>query len=139
MSKEMRQITSIIAAALVLAYVGTVSVSTGVRDFAPWPADLFWLAVVSAICGALLVLSTEGAAWAIVVASMLAVLIFAGLWSYVNWVLVGKYIPLFDLIISDLVSLYVFKWGLIILIISIPSGLIGAVIPLILLPDDYFL
>jgi hypothetical protein len=127
----------IVAVALALAYVGMVSVSREIRGFAPWPADLFWLAIVSFICGILLGLSIKNAFRAILLASVLAVVIFGTLWSYVYWVLVGDYIPLFDLIISDLVSLYVFQWGFFIFMVSALCGLIGTAVSMAVVSSDY--
>ena len=132
-----RQGAVIVAVALALAYVGTVSVSGEIRGFAPWPADLFWLAVVSFICGILLGLSVKNAFRAILLASVLAVVIFGALWSYVYWVLIGDYIPLFDLILSDQVSLYVFQWGFFIFMVSALCGMIGTVVPMAVISSDY--
>ena len=136
MSQRVRQGTAIVAAALVLAYVGAVSVSK-VRDFAPWPANLLWLSVVSVICGVLLALSSDGAVRSIVVASVVAVLIFGGLRSYMVWTLLGQYVSLSDLVLSDLVLLYVIQRGLLMLLVSALFGLLGAVVTLVFLPDRY--
>ncbi len=136
MSRRVRQGTAIVAVALVLAYVGTVSVSK-VRDFAPWPANLLWLIVISAICGVLLALSSDGADWSIAVASLLAVLIFGGLQSYMIWVLLGQYVSLFDLVLSDFVLVYVTQRGILMLMVSALFGLLGAVVTRAFLPDHY--
>ena len=137
MGQRVRQGIAVVAVAVVLAYTGTVSVSP-VRDFAPWrPTNLSWLSVVSAICGVLLALSSDRAAWSIVAASVLAVLIFGGLWSYICWALLGQYISFFDLIQSDLVLFYVIQLGILMFMASALFGLLGAVIATVFLPDRY--
>lgn len=136
MRLKVRQWTAIIAAALVLAYVGTVTVSE-VRDFALWPAGLVWLGVFAVICGALLALISDGAVWAIVLASVLAVLIFAGLWSYILWSLLGEYFSLFELIVSTLFVSQVFRQSVVLLITTIPLGLLGVAAATIFVPDRY--
>lgn len=130
MGRRVRQGTEVVAAALVLAYVGTVAFSH-VGDFAPWSTNLLWLSVASAICGALLALSSlsgEEAVWSIIAAPVLAVLIFGSVWIYIWWALAGQYISLFDLILSDFVFLYVVQRGFVMFLVSVPFGVLGAVV-----------
>jgi len=136
MHLKVRQWTAIVAAAVVLAYVGIVAV-TEVRDFALWSANLTWLGVIAAICGALLALVSEGAVWSIVVASVLAVLIFAGLWSYIFWSFLGEYFSFLELIVSNLFIFQVLPRSALILITTLLLGLLGTVAATILLPDRY--
>ena len=136
MGEKVRQGTLVLAAALVVAYMGAVSISQ-VRDFAPWPANLAWLSFFSAICGVLLALSNDRAAQSMVVASGLAVLIFAGIWSYILWALLGEHISLIDLILSDFMFLYVIRLGFLIFLVSVFCGLLGTVVALTLFPDRY--
>ena len=136
MHLEVRRWTAIIAAAVVLAYVGTVTVSE-VRDFALWPAGLVWLSVFAVICGVLLTLTSDGAIWSIVVASVLAIVIFAGLWSYIFWSFLGEYFSYFELIVSTAFISQVFRQSLVILITTVPLGLLGVVAATIFLPDRY--
>ena len=136
MRLEVRRWTAIIAAAVVLAYVGTVTVSE-VRDFALWQASLGWLGVFAVICGVLLALISDGAVWSIVVASVLAVLIYAGLWSYIFWSLLGEYFSYSELIVSTPFISQVFRQSFVILITSVPLGLLGMAAATIFLPDRY--
>ena len=136
MGEKARQGTTVLAAALVLAYLGAVSISQ-VRDFAPWPANLAWLSFFSAMCGILLAISNDRAARSMVVASALAVPIFAGIWSYILWALLGEYISFFDLILSDFMFLYVIRLGALIFVVSTFFGLLGTVLALTIVPDRY--
>ena len=143
MGQSVRRGTAVVAVALILAYVGTMAI-TPMRDFAPWPTNMLWLGVVSTICGVLLALISligEEAVWSIIAASVLAVLIFGGLWSYICWALLGQYISqyisFFNLILSDFVFPYVIKRGALMFIVSVLFELLGAVIALIFLPARY--
>ena len=136
MRLEVRRWTAIIAAAVVLAYVGTVTVSE-VRDFALWQASLAWLGVFAAICGVLLALTSDGAVWSIAVASVVAVLIFAGLWSYILWSFLGEYFSYFELIVSTPFISQVFPQSFVILITTVPLGLLGVAAATIFVPNRY--
>ena len=139
MVERVRQGTATFAVALVLAY-GMAATLPPVRDFAPWPFDLFWLSVTSVICGVLLGLTSSEAGWSMIAAaSILAILIFTAIRSYIVWQLVGQQISLslFDLVLSDLVFLYVIQRGLILFMASAIFGLIGAVFASIILPEHY--
>ena len=136
MVERARQGTAIVAAALVLAYLGAVSISQ-VGDFAPWPANKAWLSIFSSMCGVLLALSNERPAQSMVVASALAVPIFAGVWSYILWTLLGQQISFIDLILSDFMLLYVIRLGVLLFIVSVLFGLLGTVVALTLIPDRF--
>jgi hypothetical protein len=136
MHPKVRQWTAIVAAAIVLAYVSMAAV-TEVRGFALWPTNLAWMGVSAAICGALLALIDEGAVWLIVVASALAVLIFVGLWSYIFWLFLGELFSFSELVISNLFIYQVLPRSVVILITSLPLGLLGTVAATIFLPDRY--
>ena len=139
MVERVRQGTATFAAALVLAY-GMAATVPPVHDFAPWPSDLIWLTVLSVICGALLGLTNSEAGWVMIAAaSVLAILFFTAIRSYIVWQLVGRQVSLslFELVLSDLVFLYVIQTGLILFMISAIFGLIGAVLASVILPEHY--
>ncbi len=136
MATRVRQCTSIIAAAMVLAYVSVAGL-TEVRDFALFPASLAWLAVAAFLCGVLLSLIDEGGAWHIVASSLLAVLLFAGLWNYIFWSFLGEYASFFELGMSDPFIYLVLPRCALILFTTALVGLLGAVAATILLPDEY--
>lgn len=130
MNPPVRQWTATVAAALVLAYVDTVTVSE-IQDFALWPAGLVWMGVFAVGCGVLLALINEDAIWSAVVAPLLAVLVFAGVWSYVFWSFLGEYFSYFELIVSTPFLSQVLPQGIVILITTIPMGLLGVVAAMI--------
>ena len=139
----LRLAAAVVAAALILALVDIVSVSS-MRDFVPWSGSLVWMVVISIICGVLLALISPRAAWMIVAASVVAVLVFASLWSYTSWVLLEPYISLLDLsvsdvILSDMVILYVSSRGAVMFMSNAAFGLLGAVATLAFLPGGYHL
>jgi hypothetical protein len=139
MHQKVRQWTAIMAAALVLAYVSTAA-ATEVRDFALWQASSAWLGVFAAICGALLALihgSKYGAAWYIVVAPVLAVLILAGVRCYILWSFLGEFLSLFEIMVSNLFIYQVLPRSFLILIITVPFGLLGVAVVKVFLPDRY--
>ncbi len=76
--------TSTLSASVVLAYAGTTAI-TAVGDFALLPLGFLWMRALAVICGALLSLLRNRAAWSMVSASVLASLIVAGVWSYILW------------------------------------------------------
>jgi hypothetical protein len=125
-----------VAVAIVLAYVGTVAV-TQVRDSALWPADLSGLGVASAICGVLLVLISDSAVRLMAVASGLAVLVFAGVWGFVLWSLLGDYFSLFELVVSNLFILQVIFGCFVIFATTFFAGLLAIVAVTVVVPDRY--
>ena len=126
MNPKVRQWTAAIAAALVLAYVDTVTVSE-IQDFALWQAGFVWIGVFAVGCGVLLALINEDAIWPAVVAPALAVLIFAGVWSYVFWSFLGEYFSYFELLLSTPFLSQVLPQGIVILVTTVPMGLLGIV------------
>jgi len=137
MGHNLRQGTIVIAAAVIMAYIGITSL-TEVQDFAVWSGNLFWLSVASAVCGALMAVSSDRAAWQMVAASVLACLIFGGIWSYIVWALLsGGVIPYIEIALSDFVLLYAIQRGAILLMISLFFGLMAAVAVLTFVPEHY--
>lgn len=136
MSPKVKQWTAIVAAGIVLAYVGTVAISE-VRDFALWPASLAWLALCAVICGVLLAIVSDSAAWSMVAVSVLAGLIFGGLWSYILWSFLGEHFSFLELLASNLFIFQVLPRMGVIFITTVPLGLLGVVATTILLPYPY--
>lgn len=136
MATGVRKWTAIIAAAVVLAYVGMTGL-TEFRDFAIWPANLLWLAVAAFVCGVLLALIGTGSAWHIVASSVLAVLLFAGLWNYIFWSFLGEHASFWELGMSNPYINLVLPRCALILLIAAPMGLLGVVAATILVPDAY--
>jgi hypothetical protein len=136
MASRIRQGTSVIAAAAVLAYVSMAGL-TELRDFALWPASLAWLVLAAFVCGVLLSLVGEGGAWLSVASSVLAVLLFAGLWNFVFWSFLGQYASFFELGMSNPFLYLVLPRCALILLTTAPMGLLGAVAATILIPDEY--
>jgi hypothetical protein len=124
------------ATALVLAYVSTAAV-TEVRDFALWRASLAWLGVFAAICGALLALISDDAAWSMVVAPVWAVLILTGVWCYILWSFLGEFLSVFEIVLSNLFIYQVLPRSVLILITTVPFGLLGVAVAKVFLPDRY--
>jgi hypothetical protein len=133
---RIRRWAAVVATAIVLAYVSTVAV-TQVRDFALWPANLVWLGAVSAVCGVLLALIDEDTVRLMVVASGLAVLISAGVWSYILWSLMGDYFSLFELMASNLFVLQVIPRSAMIFVTTLFMGFLAIVAVTIFVPDRY--
>lgn len=138
MNPKVRQWTAIVAAAAVLAYVGTAAV-TEVRDFALWPTDLTSLSAFAAICGGLLALTTKGSFWPTVAASLLAALIVAGLGIYIFWSFLGEYFSVFEIIASNLFVLHVLPRSAVVFLTATFVGLLGTVAVAILFPSRYLL
>lgn len=131
-----RRWVTTVAAALVLTYVSTAALSE-VGDFGLWPASLAWLGVAAVVCGALLALIGSSAAWLMVTASVLATLLFAGLWNMIYWTFLGAYVGFFEIAISNPFLYQVLPRCAIILITTAPLGLVGVVAATILLPERY--
>ncbi len=134
-----RQSLAVIAAAIVLAYVGTTAVSQ-VRGFAPWQGNLAWLVIAAMICGILIAFTNDDAIWLMIAATVLSVLIFIGLWSVIFWVLLGRALPLHRLILSDFLFIYFVQRGSLILFLGGLFGLLGVASVMILqifIPERY--
>ena len=76
--------TSILAAASVLAYAGTIAI-TEIKGFALWRINLLGLCVLALVCGVLLTFINHRALRSMVMASVLASLTVAGIWSFILW------------------------------------------------------
>lgn len=136
MSRRLKQGTAIIAAALVVAYLGLISI-TEVGDYVSWSVGLLGLSLAAALCGLLLALIDEQAIRLMSIASVLGMLIFGGLWSIASWALLGEQFTFVELILSDLVFSYVLRRGLLLGLITILFGLIGAAGMQLFLPAHY--
>ena len=127
MRLRVREWTATFAAAIVLAYVGTIAV-TEVQNFALWPFDMRWLGVFSAVCGGLLALICDDAIRSMVAASGLAVLIYVGLWGYTLWSFLGDYFSPFELMVSNLFILQVLPRSAVIFGTAVLVGLLAIVV-----------
>ena len=127
--------TSILAAAAVLAFAGTNAI-TAVRDFSLLPVSFLWLCALAVICGALLSLISNRAAWWMVSASALASLIVAFVWSYILWSFQGEYISYLKLLLSNPFMLYVVPRCVVLFLITMPLGLAGIAFTWLLIGTD---
>jgi len=136
MSPRVRQWVATIAAAIVLAYVGTVAV-TEVQDYSWWSANLAWLVAFSVVCGALLALIGRSAVWSMTAASGLAVLIFVAVWDYTLWSFLGDYFSPLELMVSNLFILQVLPRSAVIFGTTFFAGLLAIVAVTTFVPDHY--
>jgi hypothetical protein len=136
MMLRLRRWAATIAVAIVMTYVGTVAVSE-VRDVALWRANLTSLSLVALICGALLAVVSDGAAWSLIFASGLAALACAGVWTFIWWSFLGGYFSIFELIGSNLFVLQAVPRSGVIFLTSVFMGLLGIVVVTILVPYGY--
>ena len=127
--------TSTLAAAAVLAYAGTTAM-TAVGDFALFPVGFLWMCALAVICGALLSLISNRAAWSMVSASALACLIVAGVWSYILWSFQGEYISYGRLLLSNPFMLYVVPRCIVFFLITMPLGWVGIAFTWLLIGTD---
>lgn len=139
MRRRARQWTAILAAAIALGCVGAFGLEP-VSDFSPWPASgLVALGITATICGFLLTFNTDRSAWAMVAAAALATLILAGIWAYITWKLLGQFaqhISILEILVSDPVFYFGILRGFILLVFSVPLGLIGVKIGSVLITED---
>ena len=133
MGSRLRTGASVCAVAAILAYMGLTSLSH-VGDYVAWPADMLALSIVAALCGALLAMAEERAIRLLMMASLMSVLLFGGFWVYASWALLGNQFPLAELILSDLVFLYVIQRGFWLVAPSLVFGLLGVIIVELFLP-----
>lgn len=136
MKTRIKQYTAIIAVAMTIAYLGTATVPP-MRSFAPLPATLWMVILFSAICGVLLAFVTPQAPKSMAIASLLAMLIFAGIRAYVVGWRLSQFISFtfFELIFSDSVFLYTMHRGLFLFLSSGLVGLMGAVVGIMVIPE----
>jgi hypothetical protein len=130
-----RQWTGTLAVTAILAYAGTVSL-TVVKNTAMWETNTLWLGAFALICGALFVLISESSFRFMIIASVLAAVIVAGLWSYILWSSLGGHISYFSLLSSNLCLAYVYPISAVVAIISIPLGLIGIILMKLIVGKD---
>jgi hypothetical protein len=130
-----RQWTGTLAVTAILAYAGTVSF-TAVKNTAMWDVNTVWLGAFALICGTLLVLISESSLRLMIIASVLAAVIVAGLWSYILWSSLGGHISYLNLLNSNLCMAYVYPISAVVAIISIPLGLIGILFTKLILGKD---
>ena len=136
MMHRIRQASAIIAAAIVLAYLGLVALSE-VKRFAPFAADTNWLIVGAFICGVLFALISDRAIESMFLAAVLAVIVFIGIWGFFFWRFFGAYFSLFELMISNRFFAEVFPRTLLMFSLSTIVGIIAAVIVMLVIPDQY--
>ena len=135
MYRMIRHWTGTLAVTAILAYAGTVSF-TAVKNTAMWEVNTVWLGAFALICGALLVLSSENSFRFMIIASVLATVIVAGLWSYILWSSLGGHISYLRLLNSNLCMAYVYPISAVVAIISIPLGIIGILFTKLILGKD---
>ena len=127
--------TSTLSASVVLAYAGTIAI-TAVGDFALLPLGFLWMCALAVICGALLSLISNRAAWSMVSASALASLIVAGVWSYILWSFQKEYISYPELLLSNPFMLYVVPRCIVFFLITMPLGWAGIAFTWLLIGTD---
>jgi hypothetical protein len=130
-----RQWTGTLAVTAILAYAGTVSF-TAVKNTAIWEVNTVWLGGFALISGALFVLISERSIRFMIIASVLAAVVVAGLWSYILWSSLGGHISYLSLLNSNLCMAFVYPISAVVAIISIPSGIIGIIFTKLILGKD---
>ena len=133
MNLILRQSMAVIAAAVILAYMGLISLSH-LRDYVAWPADMLALSIVAALCGMLLALAESKALHLYLIASVVSPLLFGGFWAYATWGVLGNSIPFVDLLFSDFVLLYVVQRSFLLVAPCLVFGLLGVLGVQLLLP-----
>ena len=122
--------TSILAAASVLAYAGTIAI-TDIKGFALWRINLSGLCVLSLVCGVLLTFINHRALRSMVMASVLASLTVACIWSYILWSflreLLKEHISYIEFLISNPFWYYVIPRSAVVLIVTLFLGA-GAIV-----------
>lgn len=138
MARRIAQYASIAAVASLLAYLGAASVPP-MRYFAPAPASLGLVLLAAALAGLLLAFVTDQAPLSVVIAVILALLLFAGIRAVTVGMALRRLISVgvFELISSDAVLLYTLQRGLIMYFAAGLLGLIGSVAGLLLIPQRY--
>ena len=125
MKANVRRWTSILAAASVLAYAGTIAI-TDIKGFALWRINLLGLCVLSLACGVLLTFIHHRALRSMVMASVLASLIVACIWSYILWSflreLLKEHLSYIEFLISNQFWYYVIPRSAVVLIVTLFLG-----------------
>ena len=127
MSSWFRQSLAVIAVAAVQAYMGLISLSH-VGGYVAWPADMLELSVAAVVCGALLALAEGRSILLLLIASAVSVLLFGGYWAYALWALLGSQFQFFELMLSDVVFLYILLRSFLLTAPSIVFGVLGIII-----------
>jgi hypothetical protein len=135
MKSMVRRWLCTVAAAAVLAYVGTVAV-TEVKDFALLRFGFLWLCAFALISGALLAMTSDRAFWSMVWASALAAVTLAGLWSYIWWSFLGEHLSYFEVLKSNLFMLHVLPRSAVVFFVTMPLGLLAIVFTKMLIWED---
>jgi len=129
---------AIAAASTVLAYVSLVAL-TGLQDFAGWPARAWVIGAAAIVCGVLLAAMGEEPAWALAAVFEMAVLtivFFGAMWTYLLWWFVRRYVSYLEVLGSTVVFAQIVQNGLLIFVLCVLPGALGAVAGQILL-DRY--
>jgi hypothetical protein len=133
MSSWLRQSMAVIAVAAVLAYMGLISFSH-VSGYVAWPVDMLALSVVAALCGALLALAEGKSILLLVIASAMSVFLFGGFWMFASWALLGNQFSFVELILSDIVFVYIVQRSFVLAAPGFVFGVLGAIIVELFLP-----
>ena len=132
-------VSAVAAIGLSLAYLGTAA-TPPMHNYAPVPAALHTVILVTLICGVLLSLFTDQGVQCIVAASVLAFFLFGGIRAVViAWSLTHQEIPftLYELAISDAVLQYTLHRALLMYLASGLIGMLGAVLTMVIVPDRW--
>ncbi len=133
MHSHLRSAASVLAVASILAYLGLITLSD-IGGYVPWQANMLVLSTGAVLSGIVLALAEERAMLLQLIASLLSVLLFGGFWTYATWGLLGGFVPLFELLLSDFVLLYTLQRGFLLVGPGIVFGLLGVIIVHLLLP-----
>lgn len=125
-----RRWMSILAAASVLAYAGTIAI-TDIKGFALWRINFLGLCVLALVCGVLLTFINHRALRSMVMTSVLASLTVAGIWSYILWSflreLLKEHISYLEFLISNPFWYYVIPRSAVVLMVTLFLGA-GAIV-----------
>lgn len=133
MHPHLRSAASVLAVAAILAYLGLISLSD-IGGYVPWQADMLVLSIGAVLSGTVLALAEERAMVLQLIASLLSVPLFGAFWTYATWGLLGGFVPLLELLLSDFVLLYTLQRGFLLVGPGIVFGLLGVIIVHLLLP-----
>lgn len=133
MHSHLRSAASVLAVAAILAYLGLISLSD-IGGYVPWRADMLVLSIGAVVSGAVLALAEKRAILLQAIASLLSALLFGAFWTYATWGLLGGFVPLLELLLSDFVLLYTLQRGFLLVGPGIVFGLLGVIIVHLLLP-----
>ena len=130
MKANVRRWMSILAAASVLAYAGTIAI-TDIKGFALWRINFLGLCVLTLVCGVLLTFINHRALRSMAMASVLASLTVAGIWSYILWSflreLLKEHISYVEFLVSNTFWFYVIPRSAVVLMVTLFLGA-GAIV-----------